>query len=384
MTQHLSFDDPSRVPTPEGIAEMRFWREALLFAVLVLLGLGLYLAVTVEGPRVGTYAAMQSRALRMMIGLLALFVCARLPWEKLRSRLPMVYVGTLLLLLLPIVIGDAKKGAARWIELGPLSFQPVEILKPISVLLVAELALRRQETLGSLTRGFLPVILPVLAGVSILLLQPDVGHAVFVMAVAVAVLALAGARLLHFLGLILLGAAGFGFLILFGFEHTWRRLAGFLSEEPGFQMQRAMAALSEGGVGGVGPGESWIKLGYLPEARNDFVLAILGNELGLVGALLAIACFALLFVAALRIAHGARTRWERLVAYGLGLTIIVQVAINVLGVTRTIPEKGIDLPLLSSGGTNLVFALGSIGILTHIAIRAGQGPGAGELPDREV
>ena len=246
---------------------------------------------------------------------------------------------------------------------------------------VSEFALRRGERLQSFWGGLVPAALPVLGAVCVLLLQPDVGHTMFLLAITAAILVLAGARIRQLFGVGVVGLGAMGLVMLLGFNHTQQRIANFLAREPGFQMRRAHAAMSEGGLAGVGPGAGWYKMGYVPEARNDFVLAILGNELGLFGALLALGCFSVIFVAALRIARAAQSRWESLVAYGLGCILVLQVALNVLGVTHTIPEKGIDLPLLSSGGTNLVFALASIGILAGIANRVLNDCGEGEFSE---
>ncbi len=373
--------DLTRVPTEERLQDLRFWRDALFFAVLVLLGLGLVLAATIEGPRIGLLPALQARALRIGIGLLVLFLAARFRWALLRPRMGLLYAFVVGLCLLPVLFVGATKGATRWIELGPVSFQPVEMLKPLTVMAVAEFALRRGERLQSFWGGFVPAALPVLGAVGVLLLQPDVGHSLFLMAITAAILLLAGVRLRYLLAVGLVGVVAMGLVMLLGFFHTQSRIARFLAAEPAFQIRRAQVAMSEGGLMGVGPGAGWAKDGYVPEARNDFVLAILGNEFGLFGSLLALACFSVIFVASLRIARAAQTRWEGLVAFGLGYILVLQVALNVLGVTHTIPEKGIDLPLLSSGGTNLVFALASMGILAGIASRVLRDAGEGEFSE---
>jgi cell division protein FtsW len=345
--------------------ERAFWQEAMLFAVLTLLGVGLVMSLSLDGPVRGLWPALSGRAGRLLIGLLGYFLVRRLTAERLRPMVLPLFVFVLGLCLMPRLLGVGTKGACRWIPLGSLSFQPVELLKVVCVLAMAEMLERRRPQLTSFWHGVLPVVCVPAAAAAVLLLQPDVGHAFFVMGICGVLLLVGGVSFLHCTALSLTGAVALaGALSMFG--HTRARLAEFRSGEPGHQISRGLWAFAEGGVGGVGPGESWLKLGYLPEARNDFILAIVGNELGLVGSVIVVGMFVLFAVAALRMVRRAPTRWSLLAGLGLTLTIVLQACLNVLGVTHTIPEKGIDLPFLSSGGTNLVFALVSVGMLVGV------------------
>ncbi|MCB9882742.1 MAG: FtsW/RodA/SpoVE family cell cycle protein [Planctomycetes bacterium] len=352
-------------------AARRFWREAMLFAVCGLVGVGLLMSATIDGPVTGFFAALESRAMRILLGLVALFVCFRMRLDSLRKFVLPLYATAVFSCLLPHVLGGATKGASRWVELGGFRFQPAELVKILVVLATAEMIERRKALRDSFVRGVLPVIAVPVAGSLALLTQPDIGHAFFVIAIAGMLVLCGGIRLRHVLVLAGTAITAFVFVLQF-FGHSRSRMAEFSSGTPGFQIGRGLESFAEGALGGVGIGAGWMKMGWLPEARNDFVLAIVGNELGLVGSVIVLLLFVLFFVAVVQIALGSGTPWRFLVALGLGVTIVLQACINVLGVTFTVPEKGIDLPFLSSGGTNLVFALASVGILLNIA-RGGTG-----------
>ena len=200
----------------------------------------------------------------------------------------------------------------------------------------------------------------------VLIIQPDIGNAFFLFVVGGVMLVAAGLGWRAILTLLSMLGLGLILLLTLGFHHTQARLADFFSATPGFQMSRGLHAFSEGGLGGTGIGESWSKF-FIPEGRNDFVLAVLGNEFGVLGSLLVVGLFALFLYAGIQIARRKRDPWASLVALGLVTQIVGQACFNMLGVTYTIPEKGIDLPFISSGGTGLVFALATVGLLARIA-----------------
>ncbi len=351
--------------TPAGL---EFWREALLFAVLVLLGMGLVVGLGLDtalakGP---LFPVLSRRALPMFLGLGLFFLIQLLPLELMKKGAPYLLGLAIILCLLPKFFGWSGKGAARWIPIGGITFQPVEILKPALVLSFASLLVvfgRRIE------RGFSEILQAVgFLGIAslVLIIQPDIGNAFFLFVVGGVMLVAAGLGWRAILTLLSMLGLGLILLLTLGFHHTQARLADFFSATPGFQMSRGLHAFSEGGLGGTGIGESWSKF-FIPEGRNDFVLAVLGNEFGVLGSLLVVGLFALFLYAGIQIARRKRDPWASLVALGLVTQIVGQACFNMLGVTYTIPEKGIDLPFISSGGTGLVFALATVGLLARIA-----------------
>ncbi len=349
-------------------ASLQFWREMLLFTVLVLLGMGLVVGLGLDtaladGPLL---PVLSKRALPMFLGLGLFFLMQFLPLELLKKGAPYLLGLAIILCLLPKFFGWSGKGAARWIPIGGITFQPVEILKPALVLFFAS----RLVAFGHrIERGFWEIMESVayLGFASLVLVfQPDIGNAFFLFLVGGIMMVAAGLGWRAILTLLGIAGPGVAILLALGFRHTQARLADFFSATPGYQMSRGLHAFAEGGLGGTGIGESWSKF-FIPEGRNDFVLAVLGNEFGVLGSLLVVGLFALLFYAGIQIARRKRDPWASLVALGLVAQIVGQACFNMLGVTYTIPEKGIDLPFISSGGTGLVFALATVGLLARIA-----------------
>jgi cell division protein FtsW len=363
-----------------GDEDRFFWKEALLFAVMALVGFGLILAISVDGhdPDLGVSGLLRVRLPILAVAGLAFVVGRYVPLQRLRALVLPAFAISLLLCLLPHFF-TGRNGAQRWVHVFGFSFQPVELLKVMTVLATADLVDRFRRYSGDFKRGLLPVLIPGLLAFVFLALQPDFGHALFLLVVAGILVVQMGIRPKHgfLLSVGAFGLLGLGFLL---FSHARRRLAAFLGE-PNLQLERGIRAIDEGGLLGLGPGEGFYQVGYLAEAQNDFILAIIGNEFGLMGSLLVIGLFALLFWAAMRIAATAATDWEFLIVLGLALNLVLQACFNILGVLQLIPEKGINLPFLSAGGSNLVFALASVGILANIADRAVR---SSEIEGRET
>ncbi|MEZ5988095.1 MAG: FtsW/RodA/SpoVE family cell cycle protein [Planctomycetota bacterium] len=346
-----------------------YWRDALLCAVLALCGLGLGMAISIEGHDPGRSLPdlLGIRLVALGLGFAAFLVARRVPLEALRPLILPVFALALAACMATHLFRDGN-GAHRWIRLGGFSFQPVELLKPTVILATAEMVVRRKDHAGDLVRGLLPALAPALLAFAVLVTQPDIGHAFFVVCTCLAVVLHLGFRARQLLGFV--GAGVVAMVAAFvAFPHFRDRVGSFLGN-PSLQVERGLQALGEGGLMGLGPGEGVYQLGFLPEAHNDFVLAVLGNELGLAGSLLVLVLFGVLFMAATRIATSARSDWQGLVALGLGTMLALQACLNILGVLELFPEKGINLPFLSAGGSNLLFALVSIGILVNVADRA--------------
>ncbi len=359
-------------------AGLPFWRECLLFTVLALLGIGLVVGYSLAGTDLDRSLgqAMSSRALRLSAGLAAFFLCVRIPTSWIRKAAPWLFLAAVLCCFLPRLLGMQSKGTYRWIRLGALSLQPVEWLKPLLVLALASRIAGRRTLLEDFRRGLLPALWICGAAFVALLSQPDIGHAFFLLSVAFVLLLVGGMRIRHALWLSGSGAVVLALVLTNTYRHAQDRLRDFLGAQPGYQIQQGLAAIQAGGWFGRGLGAGRERM-FIPEARNDFVLAALGNEWGLAGSLAVVALFLLFFLAVHRIARACRDPWHRLAALGLGATIAFQAFFNMLGVTHTIPEKGIDLPFLSSGGTNLFFALASVGVLANIASSEASGRRSG-------
>ncbi len=300
-------------------------------------------------------------------------------WRALVLPLLVVSVGLLVLVLLP-GFGQSINGTRRWLRWGPFSFQPTEPAKLALVLYLADFLARRREVVTSFWRGFLPplVVTGVMAG--LILRQPDLGSSVALVAVVLCMLYVAGARHVH---MTLVGAAAVPVIALAvtGASYRLRRVFAFLDPwaDPrgaGFQIIQSYLALGGGGLTGRGLGESKQKLFYLPEPHTDFIFAIVGEELGFVGAVCTVALFGLLLWRGVRIALRVADPFGALAALGVTAMLGTQALVNLGVVVGLLPTKGLPLPFVSFGGSSLVVAMASVGLLLNISLHADPVPAA--------
>jgi len=309
----------------------------------------------------------------LLFGFILLQLASRLDylvWRKLAVPILAVTCVLLVLVLIPS-IGVAVKGARRWLKLGPISLQPAEMVKLVAVFYVAAYLTNKGERIKEFKAGFLPPLLVVGLLSGLVLLQPDLGTVVVVGAVTLGLLFLGGARLLHLSGLIPMFLIAVG-LLIWKSPYRLQRLLIFLdpTKDPtgaGFQVNQSFLAFGSGGPFGVGLGAGKQKLYFLPEAHTDFVLALVGEELGLVGTTAVMLLFAILIMKGLKIAGRAQDPFGRHLAYGITLLIGAQAMINASVATGLLPTKGLTLPLVSYGGSSLLVNLLAIGILLSIS-----------------
>jgi len=309
----------------------------------------------------------------LLFGFILLQLASRLDylvWRKLAVPILAVTCVLLVLVLIPS-IGVAVKGARRWLKLGPISLQPAEMVKLVAVFYVAAYLTNKGERIKEFKAGFLPPLLVVGLLSGLVLLQPDLGTVVVVGVVTLGLLFLGGARLLHLSGLIPMFLIAVG-LLIWKSPYRLQRLLIFLdpTKDPtgaGFQVNQSFLAFGSGGPFGVGLGAGKQKLYFLPEAHTDFVLALVGEELGLVGTTAVMLLFAILIMKGLKIAGRAQDPFGRHLAYGITLLIGAQAMINASVATGLLPTKGLTLPLVSYGGSSLLVNLLAIGILLSIS-----------------
>jgi cell division protein FtsW len=366
---------PERRSLPAARRDRAVTMLLLSTAALTLLGLVMVLSAS----SVSAYARYGSSFLFFTrqvayaaAGSVGLWVVARLPyrvWERLCVPLLGITVVLLALVLHPAA-GTVAGGSARWLQVGPVTIQPSEIAKLAVVAFGAALLARRWRRLHDLRALLLPIgpVVGVVAG--LILLQPDMGTALIVVAGVVALLFAAGARIKHLLvGTLGLGTVGFGLMYIEGYR--WARFTSFLDpwadpQGSGYQTIQSIIALVGGGPFGVGLGASRQKWLYVPNAHTDFIYAILGEELGLVGAVGVLVLFGLLVWSGIRIAMRAPDAFGRLLAAGIVGWLGVQTLVNLGAVTGLLPITGVPLPLVSFGGSSLVVTLVAIGILVSI------------------
>ena len=350
----------------------------VLIVVLVLSLLGLVMVFSASGVVAAnrfhdSVFFLKRHVAWLLFGCLLMHLASRVEYGVWRTlSVPLLALSAVLLVavLIPSV-GVAAKGARRWLKLGPISIQPAEMAKFIVVVYLAAYLAKKGQRIRDFQRGFLPPLI-VVAGVSgLVLLQPDLGTVVVLGYVTLGLLFLGGARLAHLSGLVPIALAGVAVLI-WKSPYRWQRLMTFLdpAKDPtgsGFQVNQSFLAFGSGGPVGVGLGEGKQKLFFLPEAHTDFVLALVGEELGLVGTVAVMVLFAVLVLKGFQIAGRAREPFGRYLALGIALLIGTQALINAGVATGLLPTKGLTLPLVSYGGSSLLMNLLAVGILLSIS-----------------
>ena len=291
-------------------------------------------------------------------------------WKRLSIPLLGLTVVLLVMVLIPS-LGVSAKGARRWLRLGPISVQPAEIAKLVAVMYLAAYLAKKEDRLTGFLSGLAPALLIIGVLGGLVLLEPDLGTVVVMGSVAIGLLFLGGARLSHLLSLGLCAVPAVLVLVLSS-SYRRQRLMTFLApwkdaSDAGFQITQSFLAFGSGGLFGVGLGEGKQKLFFLPEAHTDFVLALVGEELGLIGTGVIILLFALFAIRGFQVAARARMPFGRYLGMGITLLIGVQALINACVVTGLVPTKGLTLPFVSYGGSSLVTCMFGVGILLNIS-----------------
>jgi len=307
-------------------------------------------------------------------GLVSLYFVQKIDyrnWKKLAFPFFLVSVIFLLLVFVP-GIGVKVYGASRWIDLGPISFQPSEVAKfSLIIYLAAWLESKGDWRIKDFYEGFVPFLGIIGLSSFLILKQPDMGTLGVLIMIAVSIFFVSGARLSHIFALGSVGA--FLVFLLVKFEpYRFDRILSFLnrSGDPqgiGYQINQALLAVGSGGIIGLGLGHSRQKFNYLPEPVGDSIFAIIGEELGLLGAVVLISLFLTVAYQGFKIARNAPDEFGRLVAVGITIWVVSQAFVNISANIALVPLTGIPLPFVSYGGTSLIFLLTAIGVLMNIS-----------------
>ena len=308
----------------------------------------------------------------LMIGGAACVMAARVPYPKWRGVCTGFLIISAILLALVLIphIGMKVGGARRWLGLGPLRFQPSEFAKLALVIWLAHWMTKEKRRLDRFGRGFAVPMGVVGCRLLLVLAEPDFGSTALLASVSFAMMFIAGVRLRFLVPTMLAGAGGFLGLMIHNPERL-RRLLAFLDLEKykqgaGYQVWQAILAFGSGGFNGLGLGNSRQKMFYLPEAHTDFIFPIVGEELGLVGTMGILLAFAVLVACGVVISLRASDLYGQYLGLGITLLIALQALINIGVVTAWLPTKGLPLPFISFGGSNLVLNMTAVGILLNI------------------
>jgi cell division protein FtsW len=307
------------------------------------------------------------------IGLVASFFILRMDYRSIQPYARMLIAACMVLLFFVLIphIGSQSYGARRWFKLGVFHFQPSELAKIAMIIYTADFLDRKQQVIKNFRQGFLPPLLVMGVLCALTVKQPDLGTTVEIAVVTLTMLFLGGARLRH-LALIFFSAVPLVVYLIAKEPYRMARIIAFLdpwqdSQGIGFQLTQSQIALGSGGIFGVGLGHSQQKLFYLPAAHTDFILSIIGEELGLVGTLSIIMLFGLFIWQGTRIVRQTNNPFGYFLGMGIVMMLGLQAMVNVGVSIGAFPTKGLPLPFISYGGSALIFHLLSIALLLNIA-----------------
>ncbi|HHY45936.1 MAG TPA: stage V sporulation protein E [Firmicutes bacterium] len=354
--------------------------DLTLFVVtLALLSIGVVMVFSASSVRAyeyyrDSYYFLKRQLLWSVVGVIAMMIAMRIDYRRLKELATPILVVSIALLVIVLIpgVGILISGSRRWLGVrNVFTFQPSEVAKLAMIIFLSAHLSRNPGEVRSLLRGIVPVLALLGLVFGLIMLEPDLGTAVSIVGVTFIMLFAAGASMYHLIGLVILGMPLF-IAAVFAEEYRKRRFLAFLNPwaDPlgsGFHIIQSLLALGSGGLFGFGLGRSRQKFLYLPEQHTDFIFAVLGEELGFVGAATVVFLFFLFALRGFRIALSTQDPFASLLASGITSMVIFQAVINIGVVSGILPITGIPLPLVSFGGSSLVVTLASIGLLLNIS-----------------
>lgn len=359
----------------KGKKPFDFW---IFITVLILLSLGLVMVLSASMPAAysyigNTYYYFEKQLIFAVIGFVAMFVAMNIDYRKLKKLSTITLILSIVLLILVLVpgIGNVENGSRRWIYLGPSGFQPSELAKFAIILFFSYSLSKRKDKLQSFTKGLLPYLFIIGIYAVLLMCEPHFSCTIIITLVATIILFAAGAKIRHFAALVIPAAGGVTLAVLF-IPYIQDRVLSFLNpfKDPlgeGYQTIQSLYAIGSGGIFGRGLGRSMQKFLYLPFAHNDYIFAVLAEELGYVGVIAVILLFLIFTWRGLKVAMSACDAFGSLLATGITCLISVQSLLNIAVVTNSAPPTGVSLPFFSFGGTSLVVFMTEVGLLLSIS-----------------
>jgi len=357
---------------------MKTSRSWILVIAAALVGLGLVMVFSTSASQPDPSKLLLRQLEWLVLGLLFMAVAWRTDYHLYERHWKLILVLTCLALMAVLVpgLGARINGARRWFRVAGHTVQPSEFAKIGLVIFLAACLSRSYGQLRSFFKGLLPAAGAVGAVFLLVALEPDTGTALLIGGVAFLMLFVGGIRMRHLVPIAGVAVPLFALVVFTHLDYVEDRIQAFRHPEldptgAGYQPMQSVLALGSGGLFGRGLGCGQIKLEFLPKAYNDFILSIVGEELGLVGVLAVLGLFVALIYHGMKVAMTAPDRFGFLLVFGLVLFIGLQAAINVAVVTAAAPTKGISLPLISYGGSSLLASLFSLGVVLNVA-RAGE------------
>lgn len=345
-------------------------------AILVVFGLAMLASASSNLGKIkfgDTYYYLKHQIMYgLSFGIIGFLIAAKVyhrRYEKLALIFLLIAIALLALVFTPL--GVKVQGATRWLTLGPITFQPAEIAKLAFIVYLAAWLPKHDERQKSFWRGFVPFLLVIAVVAALLLLEPATSTVAILLATAMIVYFISGARLLHILATGVIGLTILA-LVIFATPYRWERIINFLSPESnleggGFHLNQALIAIGSGGFSGVGFGQSTTKISYLPEPIGDSIFAVIAEELGFVGSSALIIVFLILILRLFILANQTSDKFGQLFLVGFGSLLALQSFMHIAAISGLVPLTGTPLPFISYGGTALAVFMTMGGIAVNIS-----------------
>lgn len=349
----------------------------LFMTTLALVGVGLIMvfsssAVTASVQYGDAYHFFKKQLIWALISIVAMIVVMKVNYMRLKElAMPLMFIAVVCLVLVITPVGSEIKGSSRWIVLGPFNLSPSELAKLAVIMFMARSLDNNIDKIRSFRYGVLPYLVILALICALVMAQPDLGTSCAIAGTVFFLLMVAGARWSH---LAMIASAGVAAIIaaIVVAPYRMERMIAFVNPwkyagDEGFQIIQSLYALGSGGLFGMGLGRSRQKFFYLPEQHTDFIFAILGEELGFIGAFVVLLLFVLFAWRGFKIAINAPDNFGSVLAAGLTVMVVLQAAINIGVVSGVLPVTGITLPFISYGGSSLLFTMTGVGLLLNIS-----------------
>lgn len=313
----------------------------------------------------------QKQIIFAVLGFIVLLVFMNIKYAALKRFAALFLLMSIGLLILVLLVGEDIKGATRWIKVGPIGLQPTEFFKLAIIIYLSYMINKMGEKLVDFKTGLLPLLIIVSIPTLLILRQPDFGSSLLLLFVSGMLLLVGGAKIKHFL-VIVAGLVPIIIYLVTSQSYRLERITAFMnpwedSSDKGYQLIQSLYAFGNGGFSGAGFGRSVQKSHYLPEAHTDFIFAIIGEELGFIGAMMFLLVFFIFIIRGLAISLQCKDQFGQLLGTGIVSMMGMQLFLNLGAVTGLLPITGISLPLISYGGSSLLTYMAGIGILLSIS-----------------
>ena len=315
---------------------------------------------------------LKHQGLFFIIGLIAMFVVSKIDYKLYLKYSNKIFLLSLILLVLVLIpgIGQVRNGSRSWFGIGSFGFQPSEIAKIALIIFVSKYLANNEKEVKTITKGVFPILLIIFLFFGLIMLEPDFGTGMVIVATLFVMLFASNIKLSFFGYLIVLGIVGIVGLIIMA-PYRMARIVSFINPwvDPlgsGFQIIQSLYAISPSGLFGRGLGNSIQKHFYLPEPQTDFIFAIISEELGMLGIIILSILFLLLFISSLKISFNSNNLFAKYLSFGLIIGIMLQTILNICVVIGLVPVTGVTLPFISYGGSSLLVSMISVGIILNV------------------